>query len=64
MYIIIIDESVDKMGGVERTICTLANKLNENNTVEIISKYKSRNNTFYKYNNDIKIDYLYDNRQQ
>lgn len=64
MYIIIIDESVDKMGGVERTICTLANKLNENNTVEIISKYKSRNNTFYKYNDDIKINYLYDTTKQ
>lgn len=58
MKIVIIDECVDRVGGVERIVCTLANFLEKKYQVEVISELKTRNQTFYKYNDSINIKYL------
>lgn len=55
-----IDESLDKMGGVERIINTLSNDLVKKYEVELISLYKSNSETYFKYDNNIKINYIYD----
>ena len=54
-----IDESLDKMGGVERIINTLSNDLVKKYDVELISLYKSNNETYFKYDDNIKINYIY-----
>lgn len=58
--IYIIDECIDRVGGVERVICTLANKLVKNNEVTIISENKSRVEPFYNYDKKVNIRYLDD----
>lgn len=58
MKIYIIDECIDRVGGVERVICTLANKLSKDNEVVVISENKSKKEPFYKYSKSIKINYL------
>lgn len=58
--IYIIDECIDRVGGVERVICTLANKLSKDNEVIIISESKSRKEPFYTYDKKVKIKYLDD----
>ena len=58
--IYIIDECIDRVGGVERVICTLANKLVKDNDVTIISENKSRITPFYTYDKKVKIKYLDD----
>ena len=58
--IYIIDECIDRVGGVERVICTLANKLVKNNEVTIISENKSRVEPFYNYDKKVNIRYLND----
>jgi len=58
MKIAIIDESIDRIGGVERVISTLANKLSETNDIEVFSEYKISDKPFYEYNKRIKINYL------
>lgn len=63
MKIVFIDEAVDKVGGVERIISTLANRLSKKNDVMVISEYKTSNTTFYKYENSIQIKYLIDNQK-
>lgn len=60
--IYIIDEAVDKVGGVERIINTLANELSKKNQVNVISLYKTNDSEFFKYNDDVKITYIYDAR--
>lgn len=55
-----IDESLDKMGGVERIINTLSNELVKKYDVELISLYKSNSEPYFKYNDSIKINYIYD----
>ena len=55
-----IDESLDKMGGVERVINTLVNNLNDEYNIELISELKSMNNTYFTYPKDVKINYIYD----
>lgn len=60
MKIYFIDEGLDKMGGVERIINTLSNYLIKDYEVELISLYKSNDKTYFKYNENIKINYLYD----
>lgn len=60
MKIYIIDECIDRVGGVERVICTLANNLVLDNNVTIISENKSRNEPFYKYHEKVNINYLND----
>lgn len=55
-----IDEGLDRMGGVERILNTLSNDLVNEFDVELISVYKSRKEPYFKYDNRIKIHYLYD----
>lgn len=55
-----IDEGLDRMGGVERVVSTLSNNLAEKYDVELISIYKSRKQPHFKYDEKIKINYIYD----
>ena len=52
------EEGVDRVGGVERVISTLANEFSKEYKVNVISFYKTRPETFFKYNTDIDITYL------
>lgn len=58
MRIIIIDEFIDGMGGVERIVNTLANNLSNSYKIELISIYKNSKYPFFKYKEEIKIKYL------
>ncbi len=60
MKILLWDECIDNMGGVERILSTIANSLAKNNNVVVISKYKTRNEKFYQYNEKVQIHYLID----
>lgn len=63
MKILMIDESINRVGGVERVISVLANKLNENNKIDVISEYKSSTEPFYEYNSSVNITYLIDSQK-
>lgn len=63
MKILIIDESINRVGGVERVLSVLANKLSENNEVKVISEHKSSQKPFYDYNSNINISYLIDSQK-
>jgi glycosyltransferase involved in cell wall biosynthesis len=54
-----IDEGLDRMGGVERIINTLANALKDKYEIEAISLLKSNDNPYFDYDAKIKINYLY-----
>lgn len=54
----IFEEGIDRMGGVERVISTLANNLVDDYCVTMISFYKTREKCFFKYNNKVNIEYL------
>lgn len=54
----IFEEGIDRMGGVERVISTLANNLVDDYYVTMISFYKTREKCFFKYNNKVNIEYL------
>lgn len=56
--IYIFEEGIDRMGGVERVISTIANEFVKNNNVELVSFYKTRNKEFFEYNKKIKRNYL------
>lgn len=58
MKVVLIDESLDRVGGVERVICTLANNLINKHNVEVISEFKTKKEPFNKYDTSIKIKYL------
>ena len=60
MKVLIIDESINNMGGVERILSTIANNLSNQNQVYVISKYKTNTSSFYDYKDIIVIHYLYD----
>lgn len=62
--IYIFEEGIDRMGGVERVVSTLANNLSKNYSVNVISFYKTAENPFFKYNKKVKIKYLLGNRNQ
>jgi len=62
MKIMFIDESINRVGGVERIISTLSNRLVINNDVDVVSIYKSSENPFYSYNSKINIKYLIDSQ--
>ena len=47
-------------GGIENAITTLANSLNNDYEIEIISVYKRYDNPVFKLNKNIKIVYLID----
>ena len=49
---------LDEMGGVERVISTLANSFINEYDVETISLYKTRKESFFKYNEKVKRTYL------
>lgn len=63
MKIVIVEQDIDVMGGVERIISTLANNLCKNNEVYVISKHKNRETTFFHYDDKVKIIYLKDKRK-
>lgn len=60
MNIYIIDEAIDKMGGVERIMNTLANNFSKNNQVHIISLFKTCKTEFFKYDKEVNIKYIFD----
>ena len=60
MKIIFVDEGIDRVGGVERTVSTLANQLSLNNDVKVISEVKTSLNPYYSYTTQIKRFYLND----
>lgn len=62
--IYIFEEGIDRMGGVERVVSTLANNLSNKYNVNVISFYKTAENTFFKYNKKVKINYLLGKRNQ
>lgn len=61
MKILIVDNCVDLVGGVERTINTLANELIKNNKVDILSERRLVEESFYNYNKKINKFYLFNN---
>ncbi len=60
----IFEEGIDRMGGVERIISTLANNLVNKYDVFVISFYKTRENTFFEYNENVNIKYICNNYNQ
>lgn len=60
----IVDEAIDKMGGVERIINTLANDLSKYTEVNVISLYRTRDKEFFNYKKNINITYIYDARNK
>lgn len=58
MSIFLFEEGIDRMGGVERIISTLANELIKKYKVNVISFYKTRECPFFNYNDEITINYL------
>lgn len=56
--IYIFEEGIDRMGGVERVISTLSNELVKKYTTNVISFYKTCEEPFFKYNENIRIKYL------
>lgn len=61
--ILLVDYNADKMGGVERVICTLANNLLPYYNVQVCSIYKHSGIPYYSYDEAINIDYLIDNSE-
>lgn len=61
MNIYLIDEGIDRIGGVERIVSILANDFANENKVKVISEFKNRKNPFYEYNSKIEIEYLIKN---
>ena len=59
MKIAIVDEGIDRIGGVERTICTLANKLSEHHVVKVFSEMKTSKEPYYEYKSQITREYLW-----
>lgn len=55
--IYIIEENIDRMGGVERIVSLLANYFSEQNKVEVVSVFKG-SSTFFEYDKDVKKRYL------
>lgn len=60
MKIVIIDEGIDRIGGVERTINTLANRLIKSYSVDIFSENKTSQEPYYTYNPKVKRIYFWD----
>lgn len=56
--IYLFEEGIDRMGGVERIISTLANELIKKYKVNVISFYKTRECPFFDYNDKVTINYL------
>lgn len=61
MKVVFVDLALDRMGGVERVVSTLANALVDIYEVKICSVYKYSKTPFYHYNGSIKFKYLIDN---
>lgn len=59
--IYIVEDSINKMGGVERIVSFLANSFAaDGNDVNVISVFKDGDNPFYNYNQNVKITYFYE----
>ena len=58
MKIYFFEENIDKMGGVERIISTLANSLSSCYEIKVISLKKTRQSEFFKYNDEVEIIYI------
>ena len=57
--IYIIEENIDRMGGVERIVSILANYFINKNSVKVVSMYSNNNGSFFEYNKNIYKEYLY-----
>lgn len=62
MKIVLIDEALDRVGGVERVINTLAKTLCVNYDVKVISEFRTSPKPFYEYDDKIFPQYLIDER--
>lgn len=59
MKVVMITNSINQIGGIERVICNLANGLNNKNiSVEIISIFSKELKSIFKFNKNIKINHL------
>ena len=58
--ILLIDLAIDKLGGAERVINTLANALSVSYHVDVCSVYKYSEKPFYQYPENVKRSYLID----
>ena len=58
MKIYLIEEGIDRMGGVERVISTIGNGLSSEYPLNVISFYKTAKSPYFKYNSNIEITYL------
>lgn len=59
--ILLVDFTIDKLGGVERIISVLANSLCSDNDVTVCSLYKNAEKPFFEYDSRVRINYLIDN---
>ena len=57
--IYIIEENIDRMGGVERIVSILANYFINKNSVKVVSMYSNNNGSFFEYNKNVDKEYLY-----
>ena len=62
MKIILLEQNIDIMGGVERVISTLANNFSKNNEVYVISENRNNDLPFFQYDENVQIRYLCDKR--
>lgn len=60
MKIFLVDLALYKMGGVERVISTLANRMVDKHDVEICSLYRHNQKPFYDYDKRVGLRYLID----
>lgn len=60
MKITFVEQNIDGMGGVERIICTLANAFAKDNQVSVINEEKKNAKSFFKYDDDIRIENILD----
>lgn len=60
MRLIFVENQLDSVGGVERVINVLSNRLSEKYEVLAVSKYKNTNKSFYDYSSKVKKMYLFD----
>lgn len=59
MAVFLVDECLDKLGGAERVMCSLANGLYDKKmNINVISETKNNTEPFYNYNKEIDINYL------
>lgn len=58
MKVYLVEEGIDRMGGVERVISTIGNGLSSLYNIKVVSFYKTADSPYFKYNKNIEITYL------